>query len=124
MMRPGAGQNYPRSGFPLEGKAAPGLIPLGKVPGGRDKASRPGPGSPGLSEPAGLEQSSVLGPAGLRPPRGRLRLRAGGSGLAPRQRAVPSGRRERAEPAGRAEAQRALIPLFSRVKSSDLGKKS
>lgn len=39
MMRPGAGQNYPRSGFPLEGKAAPGLLPLGKVPGGRDKAS-------------------------------------------------------------------------------------
>lgn len=31
MMRPGAGQNYPRSGFPLEGKAAPGLLPLGKV---------------------------------------------------------------------------------------------
>lgn len=34
MMRPGAGQNYPRSGFPLEGKATHGLFPLlttGKV---------------------------------------------------------------------------------------------
>ncbi|NXO86818.1 PAX3 protein, partial [Sitta europaea] len=30
MMRPGAGQNYPRSGFPLEGKAAPVLLPVGK----------------------------------------------------------------------------------------------
>lgn len=59
MMRPGAGQNYPRSGFPLEGKAATGLLPFGKAriapyreagtkqPPPRPAESRRGGGSPG-----------------------------------------------------------------------------
>lgn len=43
MMRPGPGQNYPRSGFPLEGKKGPQRRPK---PRGRGEAAPPSPGSP------------------------------------------------------------------------------
>lgn len=113
MMRPGAGQNYPRSGFPLEGKAAPMLLPVGKgifIPC-RDAGTKRPPARqnwrtessrtaarlpPGLSE-QGLSQHG----------RG-----SGGSGLAPCERPVP-----RAGGADR-EVGRAPVPVLL-VKGGD-----
>lgn len=86
MMRPGAGQNYPRSGFPLEGKAAPVLLPVGKgiiVPGraAGTKRTTPHPGPPELAH-GGLQDS-------LPPSPWAVTAAAAGSGLAPCEEPVP-----------------------------------
>lgn len=99
MMRPGAGQNYPRSGFPLEGKAAPVPLPVGKgtVIPRRNPGTKAAPPArqnrctessrtaarlpPALSE-QGLSQDghgSDRGGSGLAPPSGPAREREVGS---------------------------------------------
>lgn len=95
MMRPGAGQNYPRSGFPLEGKAAPVLYPVGKgiiIPC-RDAGTKrpPRPAGAGARRTPGQPPGFPLGCRSRVCPRtGTARTTAAGSsGLAPCERPVP-----------------------------------
>lgn len=132
MMRPGAGQNYPRSGFPLEGKAAPGLLPLGKVriaPCREAGWKQPPPRPARTAHARGLSAPPSWGRAGAEPCPGtgmagaaaqKAWLPAGGSGLAsPSGPYPPAGGSGGNRPGGR-WCERALNPLFRKVKGSDL----